>query len=135
MRDEAISASKPWKRGVYMGRKFLVSDYIALLMERGEDWEHEAVRNRWVTIERQRRVMKRLVAAFFLGLVTIVLFVLALTPEACIFGRGTQNTCIPITSGVVFDVFVIAGIGALGGGLWLCLSALTIHTGYGRNGC
>lgn len=114
---------------------FLVGDNIALVMERGEQWEYEAVRNQWATIERQRRVMQRLVAAFCLGLVGLVLFMLAMTPEACIYGRGTQNTCIPVTSGVASDVFVIAGIGVLGGGLWLCISALTIETGSGGNGC
>lgn len=104
-------------------------------MERGEDWEYAAVRKQWTVIERQRRVTKRLVAAFSLGLVAIVLFMLAVTPEACMYGRGAPNACDPVTSGPAFDALVIAGVAALGSGLWLCRSALSIHTRYGRNGC
>lgn len=104
-------------------------------MERGEDWEYEAVRNRWTAIERQERVTKRLVAAFGLGLVAVVLFLIAMSSEACIHGLGTQNTCQPVTSGPVFDVLVIASVGAVGAGVWLCRSALAIHHQYGGNGC
>lgn len=103
-------------------------------MERGEDWEHEAVETRWTAIERQRRVARRIVAAFVLGLVALVLFLLALTPEACTYGRGVSNTCQPVTTGAGTDVLVVAGLGALVGGLWFCRSALGIHTGGGTDG-
>lgn len=104
-------------------------------MERGEDWEYEAVRARWTAIERRRRVTRRLVAAFFAGLVAVVLLLLAVPQEACMYGPGLPNTCNPATAGAVEGGLVIAALGALAVGLWLCRSAMVVHTRYGRNGC
>ena len=104
-------------------------------MERGEDWEYEAVRGRWTTLERQRRVTRRLVAAFSLGLFALVCLLFAVSTDACRYGWNVQNTCEPVTSGPVFALFVVAGTAALGGGLWLCYAALDVHHRYGRNGC
>lgn len=104
-------------------------------MERGEDWEYEAVRARWTVIERQRRVTRRLVVAFSLGLLALVCFLFAAASDACLYGRGVQHTCEPVTTGPVFALLVGGGTAALAGGLWLCHSALDTHRQYGRNGC
>lgn len=104
-------------------------------MERGEDWEYEAVRARWTAIERRRRVTRRLVAAFSLGLLALVLLLLAVPQQACMYGRGLSNECSPVTAGAVEGGLVVAALVALAGGLWLCRSALVVHTRYGRNGC
>lgn len=103
-------------------------------MERGEDWEYAAVRNRWAAIERQRQVTRRLLAAFCLGLVAVVLFMFAVTPAACTYGRGVSNACSSVTTGPVFDALVVASVAALGVGLWLCRSALAVRTRNGYNG-
>lgn len=103
-------------------------------MERGEDWEYEAARARWTALERQRRVTRRLVAAFSLGLLALVFFLFAGASEACLYGRGVEHTCDPVTTGPAFALLVVAGATALGGGLWLCRDALDIHRRYGRNG-
>lgn len=103
-------------------------------MERGEDWERRAVSARWTALERQRRVTRRLVGAFSLGLVSAILFLAAMVPEACISGRGTQNACVSTTGGPTFAALVLLGIVALGAGVWLCRSALSIELRHRRNG-
>lgn len=113
----------------------MVTIHTVLRMERGEDWEYAAVQSRWATIRRQRRVTKRLVAAFLSGLLTVALFMLAATSEACVASWGVPTTCDPVVSGPVFDALVIAGTATLCGAVWFCLSALNIQAEYERNGC
>lgn len=103
-------------------------------MERGEDWERRAVRERWTALERQRCVTRRLVGAFSLGLVAAIVFLAAMVPEACISGRGTQNACISTTGDPTFTALVLVGSAALGGGVWLCRSARSIELRHRRNG-
>lgn len=96
-------------------------------MERGEDWEQEAVRKRWALMRCKRRVTKRLIGAFILGIVAVVFFLLAITPAACAQARGMNLGCIPLTTGHSYTNLIAFSIIVFSIGLWLSVVALRIE--------
>lgn len=93
-------------------------------MERGTEWEHEAVRRRWATLERQRRLATRLVVgvtSLFLG-VTILL--VTIPSEACIGDGGVPPRCFAVGTATADVWLVLPGGIALAAGIWLSWAAL-----------
>ncbi|WP_135305979.1 hypothetical protein [Haloarcula amylovorans] len=94
-------------------------------MERGTDWEHEAVQKQWAAREHTQRITTRLVASCSLGLFAFLLFLLALASEACLGDAGIPPRCTAVMTGPLPALFGLGGILALGVGLWLCWSVYT----------
>ena len=97
-------------------------------MERGADWEREALRREWAAIERRRALAGRLAAgvALVLGGLVVLLLGLALPAEACLHGDGIAGArCVVddvgplVRAGVVLAGAALAVVGA-----WLCREAL-----------
>lgn len=88
-------------------------------MERGSEWEYEAVRRQWTTLEHQRRAANRLVAGTVLGLGGVVLFMLAAASHACIGDNGIVPRCVAVTPSPTNIGLGLVGMLALGSGLWL----------------
>lgn len=93
-------------------------------MERGTEWEYEAVRDKWAAMEHQQRMVERLLAGGSLGLFGIVLLMLAAATKTCIGDNGIVPRCAPVTTGPIDLVFGLAGVITLVCGLSLCWSAL-----------
>lgn len=93
-------------------------------MERGADWEHEAVRERWAALERQRALTTRFLAGLWLGLLAVLLLLLATASEACVGDGGVPPTCVSIVAAPIDVLLVPLGSLALAGGAWLCWSSL-----------
>lgn len=102
-------------------------------MERGANWERDAVRDRWAELERQRRATERRrqeTDRLLLGLVGVfaglVLLLLSMSPEMCSFTPGGAATrCrapLPTSKSILLGgaglLLSIAGAGR-------CRSALT----------
>ncbi|WP_246981782.1 hypothetical protein [Halorientalis marina] len=93
-------------------------------MERGTDWEREAVARQWAVMERRRRQGTRLLGG--VGLLTLgaICLFLGTASAACVGDNGVVPTCTAIVPGPVATVFLATGVVALAGGAWRCWSAL-----------
>lgn len=89
-------------------------------MERGTDWEYEAVRKQWHIMQRRRKDTNRLLLGAIFALLAVMLFLLAVVPEACIGDGGIPPTCTPITTGGIAIGLTLAGCFALASGTWFC---------------
>jgi hypothetical protein len=93
-------------------------------MERGTDWEYEAVRRQWATMERRRRATTRLLSGVTLCLAAVVLFMLALAGEACVGDAGIPPTCTAVVPDRLTVVLLGGSLLALVSGLRVCWSAV-----------
>lgn len=93
-------------------------------MERGTEWEREAVRRRWTDLERTRRAATRLRAGLFLVFSGVTLLLVALATEACIHVGPWFHGCTEVVSRTVAVGLGLLVPAAVGSGLWLCWTAL-----------
>lgn len=95
-------------------------------MERGADWEREAVRERWAELERQRHAANRLLLGGLGIFAGVILLGLAVSSRACSFTPGgAALRCHVGVSAVQSMLLAPLGVVALGSGLWLIWRALT----------
>lgn len=93
-------------------------------MERGTDWEREAVARQWTVMERRRRRATRLLGGVGLLLLGAICVFLGTASAACVGDNGIPPMCTAIVPGPVATVFLATGVVALAGGAWRCWSAL-----------
>lgn len=94
-------------------------------MERGTEWEQQAVRERWNAMERSHAVGTRLLGGLVLILGGLLLLLLAVSNEVCfITARGGVINCAPMTVPPLGLVFAFLGVIVLGSGLWRCSTIL-----------
>lgn len=92
-------------------------------MERGTEWEREAVREQWAELERRRRNATRLLGGTTLLLIGLFAVLLALVPEACVETRPWPNGCTAVVPQVTGAVLFVGGVAAAASGLWVCWQA------------
>lgn len=94
-------------------------------MERGTDWEREAVRDRWTAMERRRARATRLLSGLTLAAGGGVFLLVAAATEVCYarMGGGIVD-CAPVTPEPRALVFLLLGVVALAVGTWNCWAAL-----------
>jgi hypothetical protein len=85
-------------------------------MERGTEWERDAVSRRWAALERQRVQATRLLVALLFVLAGVTLALLGVTRKACLGDGGRVPTCTTITSG---PPLLLAGGVAVVAGCWV----------------
>jgi len=95
-------------------------------MERGTDREREAVRERWVELERQRARADRFVYGAALLGAGVLLLLLSVPGEACVHGGGVAGAaCTAVEAPAVLEAVLVAlGVAAVVGGVRLCRGAL-----------
>lgn len=93
-------------------------------MERGTEWEYEAVRRRWADLERQHRLATRLGAGLTSVYLGALLLLLSMPAEACIGDGGVPPRCFAVGTATADIWFVLTGGIALAGGVLLSWSAL-----------
>lgn len=90
-------------------------------MERGTDWERQAVRERWAAMERREALVTRLLGGLSLIAGSVILLLLAVSRGVCFtFAGGGTIRCSPTTQPPVALVFGLLGVLALSGGVWAC---------------
>lgn len=85
-------------------------------MERGTEWEREAVSRRWAALERQRTRATRLLVALLFVLSGVVLALLGVVREACLGDGGRVPTCTALAAG---PPFLLVGAVAVAAGCWM----------------
>ena len=95
-------------------------------MERGTDWELEALRERWDAMERDRELADRLVYGMALLGTGVLLLLLSVPARVCDHGDGVAGTiCTAVEKPAVAEaILVILGVATLVGGSWLCWRVL-----------
>jgi hypothetical protein len=92
-------------------------------MERGTDWEHDAVRERWTEIEQRRRAARRLRSGAVLVLGGLALTLWSLPSTACVEQGPWVHNCTDVLPLVTRSVLLVGGPVATLSGLWLCWRA------------
>lgn len=88
-------------------------------MERGTDWEREAVRRRWQALEEQRRATDRFLRGLLATVGGLLLLFLAGAREACSFTvGGAAAECTTVGSGEAVVAMGLVGTLAIVYGLW-----------------
>jgi len=93
-------------------------------MERGTDWEREAVREQWAAMERREQAATRLIEGTVLTLAGVVLLLVAAVPRACSGDGGFTPECMAVVSPEAALALALLGPLALAAGLWRCWAAL-----------
>jgi len=94
-------------------------------MERGTEWEQQAVRERWTAMERKRATVTRLLSGLMAIGGAIVLLLLAAATEVCFTTvRGGIVGCTPVTQSVVAILMGLLGVVTLSAGVWACWTVL-----------
>lgn len=90
-------------------------------MERGTDWEREAVERQWAALEHEHSLGTRLLEGVMLVLLGIVALLLANVSAACFAGDGfIGSECVTVIPSPVALGLAVGGLLALGVGLWRC---------------
>lgn len=90
-------------------------------MERGTDWEREALERRWAALEHERSLGTRLLGGINLVLLGLVALLLANVSETCFAGDGfVGSECTAVIPSLVAVVLAVGGTLTLGIGLWRC---------------
>lgn len=97
-------------------------------MERGSEWEIEAVRSQWAAFEERRRVTTRLLTGIATSSFGAVLLMLAAASEVCMpRAEGANLWCKPVTSHPIAALMSLLGLLGLSVGLWLAGTALNSY--------
>lgn len=92
-------------------------------MERGLDWEREAVRERWSELERRERAARRLHTGAFLVLCGLALSLAGVPTEACVEQGAWPHGCTAVVPRATRAVLLAVGPAAAVAGLWRCWRA------------
>jgi hypothetical protein len=90
-------------------------------MERGTEWEREAVSRRWAALERQRVQATRLLVTLLFVLAGVTLTPLGVAQRACLGDGGRVPMCTTLTSG---PPLLLAGGVAVAAGCWVAWTGL-----------
>jgi hypothetical protein len=93
-------------------------------MERGTDWEREALARQWAIMERQHRQATRLLGGIGLLLLGALCLFVGAVSTACIGDGGIPPMCTSVVADpVALALFSVSGL-ALAAGAWRCWTAL-----------
>jgi hypothetical protein len=92
-------------------------------MERGTDWERDAVRERWAELERRRREARRLLGGAVLVLGGLALTLWSLPSTACVDQGPVVHGCTDVLPLITRGVLLVGGPVATAVGLWRCYRA------------
>lgn len=87
-------------------------------MEHGCEREHEAVRERWRELERERRAATRFLGGLALALAGVVGVLLGLATDACVSVGPWTHGCTAAVSPPVADGLLVFGALAVLAGAW-----------------
>lgn len=94
-------------------------------MERGVEWEREAVSERWTELERRARAARQLRTGTVLVLCGLVVTLAALPAGACVEQGAWSHGCTAVVPPLARALFLALGPLAAGTGLWRCWCAFT----------
>ncbi len=92
-------------------------------MERGLEWEEEAVSERWTELERRERAARRLHTGVLLALCGLALALAGLPTEACVEQGAWPHGCTAVVPRATRTVLLAVGPAAAIAGLWRCWRA------------
>lgn len=96
---------------------------VCLDMERGTDWEHEALVQEWARMERQHRQATRLLGGVGLLLFGAICLFVGTATSACVGDNGVVPTCTSVVADPVATALLAAAGVALAVGTWRCVTA------------
>ena len=94
-------------------------------MERGTDWEREALVREWTRMERRHRQATRLLGGVGLLLLGALLLFVGTATSACVGDNGVVPMCTSVVADPVATTLLVAGGAALAVGTWRCGTVLT----------
>jgi hypothetical protein len=97
---------------------------VYLDMERGTDWEREALVREWARMERQHRQATRLLGGIGLLLFGALCLFVGTATSACVGDNGVVPMCTSVVADPVAAALLVAGGGALALGTWRCVTVL-----------
>lgn len=92
-------------------------------MERGTDWEREALVREWARMERQHRQATRLLGGVGLLLFGAICLFVGTATSACVGDNGVVPTCTSVVADPVATALLVAGGAALAVGTWRSVTA------------
>lgn len=88
-------------------------------MERGTDWEREAVRTRWRELERRHRSATRRLGGLILAILGVLFVLLSLVTDACVVVGPRPHGCTGVVPPTMDAALLLAGPLAVLGGVWV----------------